>query len=225
MNNRITFYLPKSKRQEKYCWCCSFAVRIHVFWCALVALSVFVTCLPIPVTLSCVSTSTSFMKTPSFLSFNFPLDLKYSMCSISFIFTPHSQLVLPSHSSFIFIFFISSSSFFVLPQCILVEMSSREQELCRLKERAHCLWEGQAAGKGFVHRVSQLSAQYLALSNLTKVILRPPCCPLPAFLSTYLCFCLRNLAACWNMSCLIHVLLQVKTKYSVLFLLFLAVIR
>ncbi|XP_026197444.1 nesprin-1 isoform X3 [Anabas testudineus] len=53
-------------------------------------------------------------------------------------------------------------------QFILEEMASREQELCRLKERAHCLWEGQAAGKGFVHRVSQLSAQYLALSNLTK---------------------------------------------------------
>ncbi|XP_026174038.1 nesprin-1 isoform X1 [Mastacembelus armatus] len=53
-------------------------------------------------------------------------------------------------------------------QSVLEEMSSREAELGRLKERAHSLWEGQAAGKGFVHRVSQLSAQYLALSNLTK---------------------------------------------------------
>ncbi|XP_029965559.1 nesprin-1 isoform X1 [Salarias fasciatus] len=53
-------------------------------------------------------------------------------------------------------------------QCLLEEMASREVELSRLRERAHRLWEGQAAGKGFVHRVSQLSAQYLALSNLTK---------------------------------------------------------
>ncbi|XP_027140369.1 nesprin-1 isoform X4 [Larimichthys crocea] len=53
-------------------------------------------------------------------------------------------------------------------QCVLEEMASREAELGKLRERAHRLWEGQAAGKGFVHRVSQLSAQYLALSNLTK---------------------------------------------------------
>ncbi|XP_053736179.1 nesprin-1 isoform X10 [Synchiropus splendidus] len=53
-------------------------------------------------------------------------------------------------------------------QCILEEMAGREAELGKLRERAHRLWEGQAAGKGFVHRVSQLSAQYLALSNLTK---------------------------------------------------------
>ncbi|XP_039981880.1 nesprin-1-like isoform X3 [Xiphias gladius] len=53
-------------------------------------------------------------------------------------------------------------------QCVLEEIASREAELGRLRERAHRLWEGQAAGKGFVHRVSQLSAQYLALSNLTK---------------------------------------------------------
>ncbi|GLD49390.1 nesprin-1-like protein [Lates japonicus] len=53
-------------------------------------------------------------------------------------------------------------------QCVLEEIASRETELGRLRERAHRLWEGQAAGKGFVHRVSQLSAQYLALSNLTK---------------------------------------------------------
>ncbi|KAG7249949.1 hypothetical protein CRUP_005777, partial [Coryphaenoides rupestris] len=53
-------------------------------------------------------------------------------------------------------------------QCVLEEMAGREAELVGLRERAHLLWEGQAAGKGFVHRVSQLSAQYLALSNLTK---------------------------------------------------------
>ncbi|TWW68818.1 Nesprin-1 Enaptin KASH domain-containing protein 1 [Takifugu flavidus] len=53
-------------------------------------------------------------------------------------------------------------------QCVLEEVASREAELGRLREKAHHLWEGQAAGKGFVHRVSQLSAQYLALSNLTK---------------------------------------------------------
>ncbi|XP_031731325.1 nesprin-1 isoform X8 [Anarrhichthys ocellatus] len=53
-------------------------------------------------------------------------------------------------------------------QCVLEEKAGREVELGRLKEKAHRLWEGQAAGKGFVHRVSQLSAQYLALSNLTK---------------------------------------------------------
>ncbi|XP_057678025.1 nesprin-1 isoform X5 [Corythoichthys intestinalis] len=53
-------------------------------------------------------------------------------------------------------------------QHVLEELASRDAELGRLRERAHGLWEGQAAGKGFVHRVSQLSAQYLALSNLTK---------------------------------------------------------
>ncbi len=74
----------------------------------------------------------------------------------------------------------------MLAQCVLEEMSSREAELGRLRERAHRLWEGQAAGKGFVHRVSQLSAQYLALSNLTKVTLLPPCNPaLLPFLSSY----------------------------------------
>lgn len=61
----------------------------------------------------------------------------------------------------------------MLTQCVLEEVASREAELARLREKAHHLWEGQAAGKGFVHRVSQLSAQYLALSNLTKVILFP----------------------------------------------------
>ncbi|XP_037304616.2 nesprin-1 isoform X8 [Pungitius pungitius] len=53
-------------------------------------------------------------------------------------------------------------------QSVLEEKASREAELGKLREKAHRLWEGQAAGKGFVHRVSQLSAQYLALSNLTK---------------------------------------------------------
>lgn len=67
----------------------------------------------------------------------------------------------------------SSSTCLILAQCVLEEVASREAELGRLREKAHHLWEGQAAGKGFVHRVSQLSAQYLALSNLTKVILFP----------------------------------------------------
>ncbi|CAJ1078482.1 nesprin-1 [Xyrichtys novacula] len=53
-------------------------------------------------------------------------------------------------------------------QSVLEEMANHEAELGRLREQAHHLWEGQAVGKGFVHRVSQLSAQYLALSNLTK---------------------------------------------------------
>ncbi|TSR99415.1 Nesprin-1 [Bagarius yarrelli] len=53
-------------------------------------------------------------------------------------------------------------------QSVLEEMSSMESELGRLRERAHSLWEGQAAGKGFVHRVCQLAARYLALSNRTK---------------------------------------------------------
>lgn len=56
-----------------------------------------------------------------------------------------------------------------LCQSVLEEIAGQEAELSRLRESAHRLWEGQAAGKGFVHRVSQLSAQYLALSNLTKV--------------------------------------------------------
>ncbi|KAG2468780.1 SYNE1 protein, partial [Polypterus senegalus] len=53
-------------------------------------------------------------------------------------------------------------------QSVLEEIACQEFQLNRLKEKAQQLWEGQAAGKGFVHRVSQLSAQYLALSNLTK---------------------------------------------------------
>ncbi|XP_022518839.2 nesprin-1 isoform X7 [Astyanax mexicanus] len=53
-------------------------------------------------------------------------------------------------------------------QSVLEEMCCREPELGGLRERAHSLWEGQAAGKGFVHRVCQLAARYLALSNRTK---------------------------------------------------------
>ncbi|RXM34120.1 Nesprin-1 [Acipenser ruthenus] len=53
-------------------------------------------------------------------------------------------------------------------QSVLEEIACQELQLNRLKEKAHQLWEGQAAGKSFMHRVSQLSAQYLALSNLTK---------------------------------------------------------
>ncbi|XP_028808913.1 nesprin-1 isoform X6 [Denticeps clupeoides] len=53
-------------------------------------------------------------------------------------------------------------------QSVLEELGSREAELSSLRDRAQQLWEGQAAGKGFVHQVSQLAAQYLALSNLTK---------------------------------------------------------
>lgn len=127
------------------------------------------------------------------------------------------------HCSFISIFFISicSPSCFLLPQFILEEMASREQELCRLKERAHCLWEGQAAGKGFVHRVSQLSAQYLALSNLTKVKLLPCCNLLPPSSSPLVCASVWDLLQHAEMSCSIHVLFEVKAKeYSVLFLLF-----
>lgn len=57
----------------------------------------------------------------------------------------------------------------VLFQSVLEELASHEIQLNRLKEKAQLLWDEQAAGKGFVHRVSQLSAQYLALTNLTKV--------------------------------------------------------
>lgn len=80
-------------------------------------------------------------------------------------------------------------------------MASREAELGRLRERAHRLWEGQAAGKGFVHRVSQLSAQYLALSNLTKVTLLPPCNLTTLFLVPSLYLCSRNATACWAVPC------------------------
>lgn len=57
----------------------------------------------------------------------------------------------------------------VLFQSVLEELASQEVQLNRLKEKAQLLWDEHAAGKGFVHRVSQLSAQYLALTNLTKV--------------------------------------------------------
>ncbi|KAG1946578.1 nesprin-1 [Pimephales promelas] len=53
-------------------------------------------------------------------------------------------------------------------QSLLEELASKESQLHRLREKAQQLWDGHTAGKGFVHRVSQLSAQYLALSNLTK---------------------------------------------------------
>ncbi|XP_073726049.1 nesprin-1 isoform X5 [Misgurnus anguillicaudatus] len=53
-------------------------------------------------------------------------------------------------------------------QSLLEELASKESQLHRLREKAQNLWDGHMAGKGFVHRVSQLSAQYLALSNLTK---------------------------------------------------------
>ncbi|KPP77537.1 nesprin-1-like, partial [Scleropages formosus] len=53
-------------------------------------------------------------------------------------------------------------------QSVLEEIASQEGQLSCLREKALLLWEGQAAGKAFMHRVGQLSAQYLALSNLTK---------------------------------------------------------
>lgn len=116
-------------------------------------------CLPALSSLSCL------------LSFHFPLDSKFHgaytrpsspICSISSPSTSCRSFIFISNS-------ISPSTCFILAQCVLEETASREAELGRLRERAHRLWEGQAAGKGFVHRVSQLSAQYLALSNLTKV--------------------------------------------------------
>uniref|UniRef100_A0A8C7ULC6 Spectrin repeat containing, nuclear envelope 1b n=1 Tax=Oncorhynchus mykiss TaxID=8022 RepID=A0A8C7ULC6_ONCMY len=53
-------------------------------------------------------------------------------------------------------------------QSVLEELASQEVQLIRLREKAQLLWDGHAARKSFVHRVSQLSAQYLALTNLTK---------------------------------------------------------
>ncbi|XP_045150652.1 nesprin-1 [Echinops telfairi] len=53
-------------------------------------------------------------------------------------------------------------------QSVLEEINCYEPQLHRLKEKARQLWEGQAASKSFLHRVSQLSSQYLALSNVTK---------------------------------------------------------
>lgn len=60
-------------------------------------------------------------------------------------------------------------------QSVLEEIKSHEPQLNRLKEKAQQLWEEQAASKSFMHRVSQLSSQYLALSNLTKVMQLPLC--------------------------------------------------
>ena len=54
-------------------------------------------------------------------------------------------------------------------QSVLEEINCYEPQLRRLKEKAQQLWEGQAASRSFMHRVSQLSSQYLALSNVTKV--------------------------------------------------------
>lgn len=89
----------------------------------------------------------------------------------------------------------------ILAQCVLEEVASREAELGRLREKAHHLWEGQAAGKGFVHRVSQLSAQYLALSNLTKVILFPSCNPTTIHVQNrYLCVCACEILQHYEMS-------------------------
>uniref|UniRef100_A0A480VEC9 Nesprin-1 isoform X8 n=1 Tax=Sus scrofa TaxID=9823 RepID=A0A480VEC9_PIG len=53
-------------------------------------------------------------------------------------------------------------------QSVLEEINCYEPQLHRLKEKAQQLWEGQAASRSFLHRVSQLSSQYLALSNFTK---------------------------------------------------------
>uniref|UniRef100_A0A8C7KDH8 Spectrin repeat containing, nuclear envelope 1b n=1 Tax=Oncorhynchus kisutch TaxID=8019 RepID=A0A8C7KDH8_ONCKI len=53
-------------------------------------------------------------------------------------------------------------------QSVLEELASQEVQLIRLREKAQLLWDGHAARKSFVHHVSQLSAQYLALTNLTK---------------------------------------------------------
>ncbi|XP_041950505.1 nesprin-1 [Alosa sapidissima] len=53
-------------------------------------------------------------------------------------------------------------------QAVLKELTSREAGLTQLRGQAYELWEGQAAGRDFMHRVSQLIGQYLALSNLIK---------------------------------------------------------
>lgn len=112
-----------------------------------------------------------------FVLFTFFLNLKFPVQS-HYSFTPWFILVLILTSLF------SSSA---LAQCVLEEMAGREAELGGLREKAHHLWEGQAAGKGFVHRVSQLSAQYLALSNLTKVMLPPSYNPVTPFSMPFLC--------------------------------------
>ncbi|MEQ2161686.1 hypothetical protein GOODEAATRI_012073, partial [Goodea atripinnis] len=53
-------------------------------------------------------------------------------------------------------------------QSVLEDLASHEVQLNKLKEKAQLLWDEHSAGKGFVHRVSQLSSQCLALTNLTK---------------------------------------------------------
>lgn len=111
-------------------------------------------------------------------TFTWPLQHFFFFFLQSFAYPlPVALSSTPPHSSF---------TCLILAQCVLAEVASREAELARLREKAHHLWEGQAAGKGFVHRVSQLSAQYLALSNLTKVILFP-CCLVPK-----LCLCVST---------------------------------
>lgn len=57
----------------------------------------------------------------------------------------------------------------VLFQSVLEELASLEIQLNKLREKAQLLRGEHVAGKAFVHRVAQLSAQYLALTNLTKV--------------------------------------------------------
>ncbi|XP_033933582.1 nesprin-1-like, partial [Pseudochaenichthys georgianus] len=53
-------------------------------------------------------------------------------------------------------------------QSVLEDLSSVDLQLRSLREKAQRLWEDHAAGKAFIHRASQLSAQYLALTSLTK---------------------------------------------------------
>ncbi|KAH0622390.1 hypothetical protein JD844_024656, partial [Phrynosoma platyrhinos] len=53
-------------------------------------------------------------------------------------------------------------------QSVLEEIRCHESQLNKLKEKAQQLWEEQAASKNFMHRVSQLSSQYLSLSNVAK---------------------------------------------------------
>uniref|UniRef100_UPI00398E76DD nesprin-1 n=1 Tax=Pristiophorus japonicus TaxID=55135 RepID=UPI00398E76DD len=53
-------------------------------------------------------------------------------------------------------------------QSVLEDIACRESQLNKLKEKAQHLWEEQASNKSFMHRVSQLSAWYLALNNLAK---------------------------------------------------------
>lgn len=156
-------------------------------------------CIPPPVFLTPLT-----MK--NIMSFHFCLVLTHNHPFQSVTF--NLALTTTSHHSV----FFRLPSCFVLVQCVLEEMASREVELSRLRERAHHLWEGQAAGKGFVHRVSQLSAQYLALSNLTKVTLLPPSNPV-AFCPLTMCESVSQ--KCCSMLCLIHVLLISTVELSV----------